>query len=310
MPNIDHAFCPLCHHVLDETVPAISQIYSSYEKIASTLSESQEQSLRNQKHIADLIKEETDIKNRIVEVENSIHALYRQKEESRKLRDLNVQRGKVIGRISLFLEKLQIRDSDKLDEDIVEKEQQIKELEKKISKNTKEEQMAAKTAVINSYMNLEWKHNLDLEDDKSIVTFDSKKLQIYTISGDEKYTPLDQMGSGANWVGFHLLIHFALHKFFVKNSRPIPRFLFLDQPSQIYFPSGREDISNSPDLEAVKRMFKFIIDRENELGAEFQVIITVHADIQDGEFQQNVIAKWYDGEKLIPEEWYNETSKY
>ena len=47
-----------------------------------------------------------------------------------------------------------------------------------------------------------------------------------------KSIPLTQMGSGAYWVAYHLLIHFALHKHLVKAERPVPRFLILDQPSQ------------------------------------------------------------------------------
>ena len=55
-------------------------------------------------------------------------------------------------------------------------------------------------------------------------------------------------------------------------------------------------------------MFKFIIDRTNEMGGEFQVIMTEHANIQDDGFRSNVIQEWYEGNKLIPEEWYIEQS--
>ena len=143
-----------------------------------------------------------------------------------------------------------------------------------------------------------------MEDEDAIVTFEPKKMQLFTISEDEKYVPLYKLGSGANWVGYHLLLHFALHMYFVKNNRPIPRFLFLDQPSQIYFSSDSSDLSKCKDIEAVKRMFKFIIDRTNELGGCFQVIMTEHANIKEPYIQQNVIEEWYESNKLIPEEWY------
>ena len=304
LPKGDHTCCPLCHRELGEEVPKVREIYSSLEKISSALEDSQEQTLRNQKYVAELINEESQIKSKIKQVEDSIHALYQKKEDARILRDLNVQRGKVIGRISLFLEKLQVKDTDVIESNIAALESEIANLEAQISKSTKEDLMTSKMAVINSYMNLDWKRSLDLEDEDAIVTFDPKRMQLYAISRDEKYIPLNQMGSGANWVGYHLLLHFALHKFFLKNQRPIPRFLMLDQPSQVYFPSDSSDLSKCKDIEAVKRMFKFIIDRANEMGEGFQVIMTEHANLQESEFQQLVIQQWYDGNKLIPEDWY------
>lgn len=304
LPNEDICTCPLCNQQISEQTPKIQEILSSYHKISSALEETQQQTEWTQKYVAELIGEESTIKEQISQTEASIHALYKQNEQARKQRDLNVQRGKVIGRISLFLEKLQVPEHDNLDEEIERLEMEIGKLKAKISKSTKEELLAAKTAVINAYMNQDWKRKLDLEDEDAIVNFDSKRMQIYSISrDDEKYVPLDQMGSGANWVGFHLLIHFALHKFFVKNNRPIPHFLMLDQPSQIYFPS---DGGECKDVEAVKRMFRFIIDRTNEMNSSFQVILTEHANFQEQEFSQYVVESWYNGEKLIPEDWYND----
>ena len=302
LPDEEVCTCPLCNQRVSEQIPKIQEILSSFHKISDALEETQQQTERTQKYVAGLIREESEIKEQIVQTEASIHALYRQNEQARRQRDLNVQRGKVIGRISLFLEKLQVKEHDDLDEEIERLEKEIGRLKAKISKSTKEESLAAKTAVINSYMNQDWKRSLDLEDEDAIVYFDSKRMQIYSISKEEeKYVPLDQMGSGANWLGMHLLIHFALHKFFVKNNRPIPHFLMLDQPSQIYFPS---DGGECKDVDAVKRMFKFIIDRTNEMNGDFQLILTEHANFQDPEFQQYVVESWYNGEKLIPEEWY------
>ena len=286
LPKDDICHCPLCNQQISDQTPQIKEILSSYHKLSVALEESQQQVDRTEKYVAELIAEESSVKSKIAQAEASIHALYRQKDDARKVRDLNVQRGKVIGRISLFLEKLQAPKNDTLDEDIERLEKEINHLKLKISKSAKEELMSAKTAVINSYMNQKWKHLLDLEDEEAIIHFDPKRMQIYSISQNaEKYVPLDEMGSGANWVGMHLL------------------YLMIDQPSQIYFPS---DGSECKDMEAVKRMFKFIIDRTNEMNGGFQVILTEHANFSEDDFQQYVVERWYNGEKLIPEDWYND----
>lgn len=306
LPDEDICTCPLCNQQISEQTPKVQEILSSFHKISNALEETQQQTERTQKYVAELIKEESSVKEQILQTEASIHALYKQNEQARRQRDLNVQRGKVIGRISLFLEKLQVPEHDNLEEEIERLEKEIGKLKAKISKSTKEELLVAKTAVINSYMNQDWKRSLDIEAEDAIVYFDSKRMQIYSISREEeKYVPLDQMGSGANWLGMHLLIHFALHKFFVKNDRPIPHFLMLDQPSQIYFPS---DGGECKDVDAVKRTIKFIFDRTNEMNGEFQVILTEHANFNEPEFQQYVVQSWYNGEKLIPEDWYSEQS--
>lgn len=302
MPGDETYCCPLCHQNLSTETPKVSDIFASLKKISLALEESQTQTLRNQKYIAELISEESQAKNRIAQIEDSIHALYQKKEDARKLRDLNVQRGKVVGRISLYLEKLQVKDNSDLESRIIALESEIKELEAQISKSTKEDLLTSKTGIINGYMNRDWKRSLDLEDEEAIVTFDPKKMQVFTISDDENYVPLNKLGSGANWVGYHLLLHFALHMYFVKNKRPIPRFLFLDQPSQTYFSS--DNSNQSKDSEAVKRMFKFVIDRTNEMGGDFQVVLTEHADINEAEIQECVIERWFGENKLIPEDWY------
>ena len=54
--------------------------------------------------------------------------------------------------------------------------------------------------------------------------------------------PLWRIGNAENWIGAHLVTHLALHRYFVRNNRPVPRLLMLDQPTQAYYPSeiGRQ----------------------------------------------------------------------
>lgn len=118
---------------------------------------------------------------------------------------------------------------------------------------------------------------------------------------------MPKMGSGETWVGLHLVTHLALHNWFVKKQRPVPQFLFLDQPSQAYFPPDtsaetirRETETTNPDRQSVIRMFQLIAAETKN----FQVIITDHADISEEWYQVLVCEKWWDGaQKLVPIEW-------
>ena len=118
------------------------------------------------------------------------------------------------------------------------------------------------------------------------------------------------MGSGENWVGYHLIAHLTLHSWFSHRNRPVPRFLFLDQPSQVYFPGEQEvaaemsidDLSEN-DRSAVKRMFQYIFSAVQSTDPSFQVIVTEHADIDEEWYQSAVIERWRGGLKLVPEDW-------
>ena len=183
---------------------------------------------------------------------------------------------------------------------------EIATLEALISSDEKENRLNSILNQINSQMTT-WASKLDLEHQDAPIRFDIKKLTIFADT-PKRSIPLVNMGSGANWVAYHLLIHFALHKHFVKADRPVPRFLILDQPSQIYFPPEKDPnqtgvIEASSDERAVNQMFDFIISATQELAPHFQVIVTDHAKLYNDEFTSSIIEEWRNGKKLIPIEW-------
>src|SRR4029434_4499193 len=46
-----------------------------------------------------------------------------------------------------------------------------------------------------------------------------------------------EIGSGANWLAYHISLTLALQKFFLEEPRHfVPGILVYDQPSQVYFP--------------------------------------------------------------------------
>jgi len=118
----------------------------------------------------------------------------------------------------------------------------------------------------------------------------------------ERPVPLQQLGSGSNWVGIHLIAYFALQKYFISLNKPVPRFFFIDQPSQVYFPS--EIDAQDTDKKEVNNLYQFIFNRVKELDGKIQVIIVDHTNLNNEEFQKAVIEKWWDGKKLIPDNWY------
>ncbi|MEN5068857.1 DUF3732 domain-containing protein [Stenotrophomonas sp. TWI1183] len=128
---------------------------------------------------------------------------------------------------------------------------------------------------------------------------------------------LRSMGSGANWLYSHLALFLALHYQFAAESKcKIPPVLFLDQPTQVYFPAALDDAEDfSPedlakhskrenrvdeDMSAVNNMFTqlalFCDQTARDTGVMPQIIVSDHADkltLGEGyDFKSFVRATW------------------
>ena len=210
----------------------------------------------------------------------------------------------------------------------------IKELKAKIEEQA--EELFKKQQVLNAY-NVDGKINLAQRaihqsmaqyremipfesslDDYSLF-FDLKKFELFFSNGcDERKVKkyLRAIGSGANWLNAHLCLFLALADFFYSEKKStVPSLLFLDQPSQVYFPAVKDNgkvflpeennaTSVDEDLASVNKVFslllKFCLDHQNEV----QIIVTDHADdlnIEGLESFENIVrARWREeGEGLI-----------
>lgn len=292
----------------EDITPTIEQINKSLISLRMMLQNTTREQPKLRAYINGLETQQAEKENQIRLYNNQINAVYKEQEEAQKLQNLNIRKGKVIGRISLFLESLSLSDDQSnLSRRIRELEDEIEELESFVSKDEKEERLAAILNKINLQMST-WSSNLDIEYKGSPIRFDLKKLTLIADTIKESI-PLMQMGSGANWVSYHLLIHFALHHHFIQTNRPVPKFLVLDQPSQVYYPPEKDD---NPDLStfqsadeiAVKQMFDFMFNVVESLEGKFQVIVTDHASLKYSKFEDSIVEIWRDGVKLIPSDWY------
>ena len=207
----------------------------------------------------------------------------------------------------LYLESLpQLSDSEALEREARELREQRERLLEELSEDKVWERVDSITSILSGRMT-DWARSLDLEHSQSPLRLDVKKLTIVADTSDGP-VPMERMGAGKNWVGYHLIGHLGLHQWFVERGRPVPRFLFLDQPSQVYFPP-ETDVDGSlvsvseDDRAAVSRMFQFVFDVVRLVAPEFQVIVTEHADINEGWFQDAVVERWREGRKLVPEDW-------
>lgn len=305
--DVEGHTCPLCSSALQDEIPAVGAIKAS---LAST--KHQLEAVTNETpHLDKLIKAAEDTRDQIriemAEVKTSIISLQKTNERLSALRDQNARVAMVKGRLSLYLEHMpegevdfssEIKETDTL-------KQQIIKLEEELDDDALTERISSALSVISSKITT-LAQRLGIEHSDSPMRLDLKKLTVVADTEDGPI-PMPKMGSGETWVGLHLVTHLALHNWFVKKSRPVPQFLFLDQPSQAYFPpdTSAETVKNetdtgNPDRQSVIKMFQLVVAETHN----FQVVITEHADIQEDWFQNLVREKWWDGKtKLIPMEW-------
>jgi intergrase/recombinase len=115
------------------------------------------------------------------------------------------------------------------------------------------------------------------------------------------------MGSAANVMGYHVAAHLALHKWFIEQSRPVPGFLILDQPSQVFFPDdvrrAEDEAITDEDRERITALYALILRVIGSLGERLQVVVLDHANLDEDWFQERVVENWRNGRALVPEGW-------
>jgi hypothetical protein len=303
--------CPVCQSALNhEHLPSYIELKNAVSEIERQVRVVTEPSAKMQQVIRSLEEKAASIQIKLLENREFTEAVQISNQKLQEVRDRSSRRAYIMGRVGLYLESLpQVNDTSELQVEIRDLKTVIKNLEDEIGDETIQEKTESILSIIGRDMSL-WAQELRLEHSQFPLRLDRKKLLVIadTIDGP---IGMDKMGSGENWVGYHLITHFALHKWFVKRNRPIPRFLFIDQPSQVYFSPDKgldwlsDDVLDE-DREAVSRMFKLAFSVANELKPSFQIIITDHADINVDWFQNSVIERWRTGKKLVPVEWDSE----
>ncbi len=269
---------------------------------------------RLEKYIADLEEEKRLISNAIKENEAELSAAISANAAIEELRSRNYAASKVLGRISLFVDEYK-EDTGLQD---IESEQNklqliIDDLENKIGLDDTSERLDSVINNISAHLS-QYVKELKAEFHEFPFRFDLSRL---TVVADRPERPIimSRTGGGENHLAYHLSALLALHQFTLTNNRPLPNFLFIDQPTQVYFPSlqSYKDADGSiakteadADLVAVRRMFAFLNRFVHEEAPGFQIIITEHANLSDSWYQDSLIEEsWTKPPALVPVDWPN-----
>lgn len=305
--------CPICaQHLPTPLHPASAEdLKSTLSTLSVRLNAVTQATPQIEKALADLEGKLQRVQANLTKNRFAMEAVRAANDRLAQVQDEAARQAHILGRVSLYLESLpELPDTKALEEKAGDLRDQIAAIETELSDENIQERIDSIMSILAQHLT-EWARRLELEHSKFPLRLDLKKLTVVADTTDGP-VPMQKMGSGENWVGYHLIAHLALHKWFAERKRPVPSFLFLDQPSQVYFPAekdvdGSMALVSEDDRLAVSRMLKLVFEIVRTVAANappgMQVIITEHADINEDWFQSAVAERWRQGKKFVPEDW-------
>jgi hypothetical protein len=299
--------CPFCESELRTPIPTVDQVNESLREVSDQLEGVYRDSPHIQRHIAELETTIGKASDDLRLVQRELHKAVLEDEAAKAKQDQMLARGKFLGRLSEFLESVAPESDDEgVSAQIAELRSMIAGIRSRLNSDEIESRLETILSFISDKMT-EYSKHLDLEHSGSSLRLDLKKLTIVANTVDGPI-PLNRMGSGENWVGYHVLSHLALHWWLRMKERPVPAFLIFDQPTQAYYPpditeGGLDQIEKDADRTAVQALFRLMATACAEIQPDFQLIVLDHAHLKDEWFESAIVAEWRGNEALVPYDW-------
>ncbi|PAU89420.1 ATPase [Pseudomonas sp. WN033] len=303
--HIAATVCPFCHTEKDNLRKSAEKLQQAIAKVSGNLAQARpmkakfESSLVEvQRSIEVVSRALTELNQQITEVEKADQQLT---EKKSLYESIIMQKAKLFS----LLDTLNMADDDELEKEIKVLRKQLNKIAGALEEYDVQKGLAQASDKVNEYM-AEIGSHFEFEASYKPINlhFSFETFDLYHLTPDDGKIYLRSMGSGANWLYCHITLFLALHKYFAELGEKcaIPSVLFLDQPTQVYFPNFNRDTSESfdeqksqeaeqrkgnerpvdEDMKAVENLFSRLSIYCNELelnnGFSPQIIVTDHAD--------------------------------
>ena len=299
--------CPVCESHLAVSVPAVAEIQASLANVQTQLRSVRRDAPRLQERLAGLESRRAGLNERLRDVQTDIAKRIQDNEKLRLEQHQFAEQARVAGRISHYLENTAaVAEDSELPRQLDHLRAEIRELEAALDDDAAQERLMTALNLLGRDLTSIAKR-LGLEHGENPLRLDLKRLTVVADT-DEGPLSLAQMGSGENWVGYHIAAHLSLHTLFHRRGRPVPGLLMLDQPSQAHYPPERDErgrIDELPDEDqaAVRRLFRLLHRYCAELAPDMQIIVADHVELLEDWFRDSMAERWRDGIALVPQSW-------
>jgi len=244
-----------------------------------------------------------------------MRVLSQSSEEAKARQDATLEASRFVGRLEQALEHYARLGSDgELVSEVDDLRARVSKLEREVEEREirRRTDLALKRISSNAQRLLP---GLDTERPNDPLSLSIADLTI-RVAGRDREDLLSEIGSGSNWLSYHLAVTLALQEYFLSlPSSPVPSFLVFDQPSQVYFPrrlverpleAPAEDSSyRDEDVEAVRKAFETLASVVRSTQGNLQIVVLDHATstVWGGIQALNAVADWREGRKLVPDDW-------
>lgn len=305
--HISASVCPFCHTEKDTLRESAEKLQQAITKVSGNLAQARPMKAKFesclvdvQRNTEDISRELTALNQQITEIEKTEKQLA---EKKSLYENILMQKAKLF----MLLDTLNMADDVELEKQIKELNTQLTGINKDLKKYDVKKGLENASAKVNRYM-AEIGSHFEFEASYKPINlhFSFETFDLYHLSQENDKIYLRSMGSGANWLYCHVTLFLSLHKYFAElgDKCAIPSVLFLDQPTQVYFPNFNRDNSETfeeqksqeaeqrktlnvdqnidEDIKAVENLFSQLSIYCNELeqknGFSPQIIVTDHAD--------------------------------
>ncbi len=313
----ENAACPLCGSHLPQPDHAVEDMQRTLNDLRGQLTSVRTVRPRREQTLRELADQADTVREELRGVEGALNSLAELEAGRTRFRAQAEEQAFLRGRIDAHLSQLPDTGDDyegsllQLRASAAFAQATVDDLEAELDTDAMQDRLDHALNYINTDMTA-YAQELKLEHSERNVRLDVRKLTVLADT-DDGITPLLRIGSGENWVGYHLAAHLALHRYFTLHQRPVPRMLLLDQVTQPFYPSEVAKDSGNPDLirsdadrNTVRGMFELMYRFANDLAPNFQLIVSDHANLPDQWYQDCVRYNWRNGEALIPQSWIDE----
>jgi hypothetical protein len=313
LPTVEETeTCPICesgsfdpaqyNEQLEDMLSSLQEVRSVPLRVDAKARKAR---IRMEEELVPLEEEHEAARNRLREavaaIEKNANYLAREREMDR-----------LLGRIAEYIRTIDVGGMEGDEEEIDLLVTEIEELQNMLN-SLKVRRGKVQDRINEKMTALARRLEVEFQDGNAAISIEDLSIRVQIDPETDEMTSLAEIGSGANWVCYHLAGILALHDHLARNDCPVPRTLLIDQPSQAWFPEtlritdqdGELVPKNEEDTNRVREIYLLL--GEMAANNEFsQIIVMDHAKFGHAWFQDMIQYEWRRGEKLVPEHWISE----